>query len=335
MHPLRLSALTLPLAATALALLPMAQALARYDDRDAQRTCEREIRRHYGYNDIRNSTAQHEGQSRYTVRGEIVVHGGKDQRYICKISHEEVTGLKLLDLDKHNGSSDHDKNTAAAVGVGVLGLALLAAAASDKSQPEDAPYQWQDRTDGRPFDDYEQLKQACAHELRRHLKAEHGPVDRMAIQTAVLHDRQLSGNAHIAWRDGNDADLKYDCAFDRSARIYDGKYHYVTSRSSRPNPTGPYTTAHYDATTQLRCSLGSPSHDKMCPAGITRGGVPGKASIKVQDPNGRERVLLFQNGNVTTSGSGRLTWGKDGDTWFIGIDNREFYIVPEAAVNGG
>lgn len=278
---------------------------------------------------------QNDGNHRYTVRGEIRVQGGKDQRYICKIAHEEVTGLKLLDLEHHDGSSGHDGKTATAVGAGVLGLALLAAAASGQSSSDDAPYQWQDRTNGRPFDDYEQLKQACAHELRRHLKVEHSGVDRINLQTAVLRDRHLSGNAHVVWRDSNEADLTYSCAFDRTARLYDGTYNYVTSRSNKANPAGPYRTSQYDATTQLRCSLGSPSHDKLCPAGITRGGTPGKASIKIQDPNGRERVLLFQNSNVTTPGTGRLTWGKDGDTWFIGIDNREFYIVPEAAVNGG
>jgi len=327
--------LSVPL--TSLFLLPLTidTAYARYDDRDAQRACEREIHRHYGYDDIRNSKVESGGNHKYTVRGEVRIHGGRDQRYVCKVSHEEITSLKLLDLEHHDGSSGHDSKTAAAIGVGVLGLAIVAAAASGGSSSDDAPYQWQDRTNGRPFDDHEQLKQACTHELRRHLKADHGAVDRMLIQTAVLRDRHLSGNAHVAWRDGNEADLTYDCAFDRSARIYDGRYHYVTSRSNKPNPTGPYTTAHYDATTQLRCSLGSPSHDKFCPAGITRGGVPGKASIKVQDPNGRERVLLFQNGNVTTPGAGKLTWGKDGDTWFIGIDNREFYVVPEAAVSGG
>ena len=32
---------------------------------------------------------------------------------------------------------------------------------------------------------------------------------------------------------------------------------------------------------------------------------------------------------------GQLAWGKDGDTWYIGIDEREFFVVPEAAVVGG
>ena len=51
--------------------------------------------------------------------------------------------------------------------------------------------------------------------------------------------------------------------------------------------------------------------------------------------DGSERVLEFGDGDVTTSGGGELTWGKQGDEWYIGIDNREFYVVPEAAVYGG
>lgn len=102
------------------------------------------------------------------------------------------------------------------------------------------------------------------------------------------------------------------------------------------NLTAPYTTAEYDATTLLRCSLGDPSHDASCPAGIRRGPPgSGSATIHVTAPDGAERVLDFAAGNVTTPGGGELTWGKQGDEWYIGIDNREYYVVPEAAVYGG
>ena len=102
------------------------------------------------------------------------------------------------------------------------------------------------------------------------------------------------------------------------------------------NPTAPYTTAEYDATTMLPCSIDDPSHNESCPAGIRRG-TPGSGSgtIHVTAPDGSERVLEFADGDVTTSGGGELTWGKQGDEWYIGIDNREFYVVPEAAVYGG
>ena len=99
-------------------------------------------------------------------------------------------------------------------------------------------------------------------------------------------------------------------------------------------PPMPYSTREYSATAYFRCSTGSPTHDQMCPGGIHRGD-RGSASIRVKRPDGGERVLNFDRGDVTTPGHGRLTWGKDGDDWYIGIDNREFYIVPDAAIFGG
>jgi len=104
--------------------------------------------------------------------------------------------------------------------------------------------------------------------------------------------------------------------------------------TSGDNPTAPFTTADYDATTILPCSQGQPDHDIKCPAGIRRGD-HGSASIHIIAPDGTQRVLNFEGGNVTTPDGGDLTWGKQGDDWYIGIDYHEFYIVPDAAVTGG
>lgn len=98
--------------------------------------------------------------------------------------------------------------------------------------------------------------------------------------------------------------------------------------------TGKYSTTEYDATTSLRCSLNEPSHDRNCAAGILRG-ASGSATIRVTTPVGYERTLHFAHGDVSTPDGGRLDWGKQGDEWYIGIDNREFYIVPDAAIYGG
>lgn len=108
----------------------------------------------------------------------------------------------------------------------------------------------------------------------------------------------------------------------------------LDTASGDNNPTAPYTTPEYDATTLLSCSIGEPSHDRNCPAGIDRGDA-GSASIRVMAPDSTERVLNFEGGEITTPGGGDLTWGKQDDIWYIGIDNREFYVVPEAAVYGG
>jgi hypothetical protein len=59
----------------------------------------------------------------------------------------------------------------------------------------------------------------------------------------------------------------------------------------------PCSTKDYTATAYFRCSVGSAGHDKQCPGGINR--------------------------------------GKHGDDYYVGIDNHEFYIVPDAAIHGG
>lgn len=96
----------------------------------------------------------------------------------------------------------------------------------------------------------------------------------------------------------------------------------------------PYTTQEYDAVAYFKCSLDDPTHDQSCPGGINRGD-SGSASIRVMFPNGKERVYNFENNNVTSPNGGQLTWGKQGDEWYIGVDNNEYIIIPDAAVYGG
>jgi len=123
---------------------------------------------------------------------------------------------------------------------------------------------------------------------------------------------------------------------DESVFVYWDASTLEQAAGNEDNPTAPYTTAEYDATTLLPCSLGDPSHNESCPAGIRRGPTgSGSATIHVTSPDGSERVLEFADGGVTSPGGGELTWGKQDDEWYIGIDSREYYLVPEAAVFGG
>ena len=98
--------------------------------------------------------------------------------------------------------------------------------------------------------------------------------------------------------------------------------------------TAPYTTAEFDATTLLSCSLGKDSLDQDCPAGISRGDA-GSAILSVMKPNGVERVLEFDSGEITAPDGGNLSWNTQDGDWYIRIDDQEFYIVPDAALKGG
>jgi hypothetical protein len=110
--------------------------------------------------------------------------------------------------------------------------------------------------------------------------------------------------------------------------------------SSGDNPTYPYTTANYDATTILSCEVRQSvdmtipvTHNQDCPAGILRQ-ASGFATISIMLPSGVERVLTFEPENVTTPNGGDLNWSKENDTWYIGINDQEFYLVPDAAIYG-
>lgn len=108
----------------------------------------------------------------------------------------------------------------------------------------------------------------------------------------------------------------------------------LASAAADPDsPTAPYTTADYDAAAVLDCSFGQASYAQDCPAGILRGDA-GFASIRIMKPDGSERVLNFEDTNVTTPDEGELSWQRIGDEWRVSIDDQEYYVVPEAAIYG-
>ena len=108
----------------------------------------------------------------------------------------------------------------------------------------------------------------------------------------------------------------------------------ITNNLITQLPNNPYKIGdYYNATAYFKCSVGNANHSKQCPGGIIRKG-NGEASIVVLFPNGYEVQYDFKNGDVTSTFDGDLTWGKDGDEWYIGIDYNLFVVIPEVAVYG-
>lgn len=91
---------------------------------------------------------------------------------------------------------------------------------------------------------------------------------------------------------------------------------------------------HYHATGIIRCSVGRPTNNRQCNFGVVRG-AQGSASVHITKIGGGERIINFHGGNATTPQPGRLTWGKENDVWSIGIDGREFYVIPDSVIVGG
>lgn len=100
------------------------------------------------------------------------------------------------------------------------------------------------------------------------------------------------------------------------------------------NPTAPYATPAYDATTLLPCSMGTPSYIFECPAGIKRGR-PGEAEIRVLNPHGDERRIEFRRESIAAPEAESIDGSRVGGEWLIVINDGEFFRIPEAAINGG
>ena len=114
-------------------------------------------------------------------------------------------------------------------------------------------------------------------------------------------------------------------------------YVYWNAASLNPpdedNPTAPFSTADYDATTLLRCRPAGDDGYGLCPAGILRM-EGGQASIVIQSQAGEQFTIHFMSDYVNATNreaDARL----DGDTWIVTIDGTDVYEVPRAAIEGG
>ena len=99
------------------------------------------------------------------------------------------------------------------------------------------------------------------------------------------------------------------------------------------NPTSPFTTADYDATTLLRCRASGESEFGLCPAGILRM-ENSQASIVVQNQAGEQFTINFMVEYVNASNR-EVEAVLENDTWTVTVANGEVYQVPMAAIEGG
>ena len=99
------------------------------------------------------------------------------------------------------------------------------------------------------------------------------------------------------------------------------------------NPTAPFSTADYDATTLLRCREVAATESATCPAGILRMD-GGQASIVVQSQVGERFTINFLSDHVNATNR-KAEARLEGDTWIVVIDDTDVYEVPLAAIEGG
>jgi len=99
------------------------------------------------------------------------------------------------------------------------------------------------------------------------------------------------------------------------------------------NPTAPFSTADYDATTLLRCRAVGETQTGNCPAGILRMD-GGQASIVVRSQAGEQFTINFMSDYINATNR-KAEARRDGDTWIVTIDDTDVYEVPLAAIEGG
>ncbi len=221
--------------AIAAAIMTSPSAFA-YNQADAIEDCQDKIfddSQYSRYSDAHGATAQETGRNSYKVTGLVKDRDKKDHRFNCRIDHREVVSWNVSPEEV----SDADKKTAAAVGAGILGLAILAAAVSGDKDHDDKRSSY-GKGENSPFDDTAYLKRECTNEVRRHLDRDHGAVRDLELSYPHLNDRTLTGNGRVSFERGGHRELSFTCNFDRRGQIHDGHYSYVggdsDGRSSTP-----------------------------------------------------------------------------------------------------
>ena len=99
------------------------------------------------------------------------------------------------------------------------------------------------------------------------------------------------------------------------------------------NPTFPFSTSDYDATTLLRCRAAGESEFGTCPAGILRM-EDRQASIVVISPAGERFTINFLTDSVNATNR-EADANLNGDLWTVTIADGDVYEVPLAAIEGG
>ena len=99
------------------------------------------------------------------------------------------------------------------------------------------------------------------------------------------------------------------------------------------NPSWPFSTRDYDATTLLRCKSAGDTEFGNCPAGILRM-EDAQASIVVQNQTGEQFTINFMQEYINATNR-EVKARMEGDTWILEFANGEIWEVPLAAIEGG
>jgi len=197
---------------------------------------------------------------------------------------------------------------------------------------------WADWTDARcviypPASDHAELTVPCTFGQRQ------GAVT-ITREDGVSYELVPDGESPGVYRDGTGRPAYRESGLGAAGTVFRLEdqtvyvYWLTTADKAVPqpdNPTAPYSTADYDATTLLPCGP-TPAVEARCPAGILRM-ENHQASIVVTNPAGAEFTFNFMTDYVNATNrtvDARL----EGDTWKVVVNGNEYYEVPQAAIEG-
>lgn len=161
-------------------------------------------------------------------------------------------------------------------------------------------------------------------------------------QDGVTHELAPAGEQPGEYRDQQGRDVKRELGLGDAGLIFrfpdESVFVYWDTAALRPvpdedNPTAPFSTADYDATTLLRCRAAGGDEYGRCPAGVLRM-EGGQASVVVQSQAGEQFTINFMHDYVNATNR-KAEARLKGDTWIVVIDDADVYEVPLAAIEGG
>ncbi|MEO4040827.1 hypothetical protein AAFN47_04370 [Hoeflea sp. CAU 1731] len=160
-------------------------------------------------------------------------------------------------------------------------------------------------------------------------------------EDGVVHDLEPTGEAAGNFRDQNANAVYRNSGLGDQGLIFrfpeESVFVYWSTAGLNPadpdNPTAPFTTDDYDATTILRCRAVGEAEFGNCPAGVLRM-ENRQASIVVQSPDGEQFTINFMTDYVNATNR-EAEAVLDGDLWTVTINGKEIYEIPLAAIEGG
>jgi hypothetical protein len=160
-------------------------------------------------------------------------------------------------------------------------------------------------------------------------------------EDGVAHELEPVGDAPGDFRDQHGRTVYRQSGLGDQGLIFrfpdESVYVYWNTAALEPadetNPTWPFTTEDYDATTLLRCRGADEAEFGNCPAGILRM-EDKQASLVVQSRNGEQFTINFMKDYINATNR-EVEARLEGDTWIVTINGSEVYEVPLAAIEGG